>query len=55
MLEQAEISTAASAKSKVTTEISDSIQVLAGASGSKTAAASASAVNIGQLVALRPK
>jgi hypothetical protein len=55
MLEQAEVSTAAAAKTKLTTEIADSIQALAGGSGPKTVAASAPAVNIGQLVALRPK
>jgi len=55
MLEQAEVSTQASAKSKVTTEIADSIQAGAGASGPKTATAPSAAANIGQLVALQPK
>jgi len=55
MLEQAELSTQASAKSKVTTEIADTIQSLAGASGNKIAIASAAAASAGQLVALQPK
>jgi len=55
MLEQTEISTQASAKSKVTTEIADSIQAAIGPSQSKIATAGAAAANVGQLVALQPK
>jgi fibronectin type 3 domain-containing protein len=55
MLEQADVATAAGAKSKVTTEITDSIQAAAGPSEIKTATGSVAAANIGYLVALQPK
>jgi hypothetical protein len=55
MLEQTDVATAASARSKVTTEIADSIQTAAGPSGNKVANAVAAATNVGQLVVLQPK
>jgi hypothetical protein len=53
MVEQAE-ARQNSGQTKIMLEVADAILPAAGATGTRTASASASVVNIGQLVAIRP-
>ncbi|HEY8179523.1 MAG TPA: Ig-like domain-containing protein, partial [Candidatus Limnocylindria bacterium] len=54
MIERQEIVTAKGTSSRLTMELSDQTLASTGASGTRTATASSSAANIGQLIALRP-